>query len=134
MVEGSFGDNGQDGTDCQDYILQKMQNSETPGHPQDRNDAGQTYTTVKESITTTEQELATWLKHSETPPKWTTAEAAERNADSTIPMNILTVRCRWNKADVKLSYAIKKVQKKFDHITRFHCGFCRGLVGQTRPP
>lgn len=46
-------------------------------------------------------------------------------------MSVVTIRNRWflPGGDVYLKEVIKEVRKAFPGIKRFHCSFCRGLVG-----
>ncbi|MEH3106338.1 MAG: hypothetical protein PGN09_03375 [Sphingomonas fennica] len=49
-------------------------------------------------------------------------------------MSVVTIRNRWSLmgGDVYLHDVIKAVRKEFPGIKRFHCSFCRSLVGDDK--
>jgi len=49
-------------------------------------------------------------------------------------MNVVTIRNRWNSSDVWLKDVVATVRKAYPGINRFHCSFCRSLVGDNNAP
>lgn len=44
-------------------------------------------------------------------------------------MSVVTIRNRWSGGDVYLKDVIKAARKELPGMKRFHCSFCRSLIG-----
>lgn len=47
-------------------------------------------------------------------------------------MNVLTVRNRWWRSDLSLETAVTEARAAMPSLIRFHCSFCRSLIGDDK--
>jgi hypothetical protein len=128
-VIDSYGDKGEDGRTCVDYLLSKYQNSEkTTGFHEKHSKSNETYTSIRTAITDEERKFATTIQKLQT-ATGVRREALANTAVQISAMNVMTIRNRYNKADIKLSYAIQEARNAIPTLKNFHCSFCRSLIG-----
>lgn len=117
--------NEQDGSVCMNYALSKFQ-----GRHGNLNKP-ETYQKIADRIAMIDEDQAkrytVWLKSEDTDLK----QMVLGGIDSQRAMNVVTIRNRWflPGGDVYLKDVIKEVRAAFPLIKRFHCSFCRSLVG-----
>jgi hypothetical protein len=117
--------NEQDGSECMNYALSKFQ-----GRHGDANKP-ETYAKIADRIAMIDENQsnrhAVWLKSTNPDLKQMLFEGINRQR----AMNVVTIRNRWflPSGDVYLKDVIKEVRDAFPLIKRFHCSFCRSLVG-----
>ena len=98
--------------DCPDYILSKYQGS--------HNNNNETYKSILAEIgieDTNFEKVSARGTAGAAQLKWVGA------------MSVLTIRNRFLRADVNLSYVIKMALEAMPTLTTFHCSFCRGMIG-----
>ncbi len=138
---------GTDPTTTFDYSLSKYQNSEKTGRFRDimkkidgdygkHNQAAENYTAIMTEIQKQDNKVKRFqgvIDNPNSKPK-SVELAVEQLKMVSGAMNVLTVRNRFNKSDVSLSYAIAEVIKRRPSIVNFHCSFCRGLDTEDNTP
>lgn len=103
---------------CLDYELSKYQGRHSG--------ANESYDSIMDQVNRTARNHTLDVKE-------VFAGKREVSRATKIPVHVITVRNRWNKSDVNLSYVIKEVLKAKPGIHTFHCSFCRSLVGDDNP-
>lgn len=121
------------GGNCVDYVLSKYQGSHggTAGKP------AETYSSINKQLEADSDMLTRQFealfseKLQLSPKKQEVVQKTVKNILTTPTMNVVTIRNRWNMVggDIYLKDVIKAVTKQFPGIKRFHCSFCRGLIG-----
>jgi hypothetical protein len=115
------------GAECYNYALSKYQGSHggTKGKP------AETYDSINKRIKYNNQRLADHFKTATTSSNQKLVNLNIQAILKSRTMSVLTIRNRWFMAggDAYLKDAVKEVLKAFPGIKRFHCSFCRGLVG-----
>ncbi len=98
--------------DCPDYILSKYQGS--------HNTNNETYESILAEIGIED------TKHAKVSARGASGAAQLKWVGA---MSVLTIRNRFLRADLNLSYVIKEAVAAMPTLTTFHCSFCRGLIG-----
>jgi len=115
------------GKDCTNYALSKYQGSHggTDGKP------AETYASIHRRVQYNNQRLADYFKTATTSSNQKVVNLNIQTILKSRSMSVVTIRNRWflPGGDVYLKDVIKEVTKAYPGIKRFHCSFCRGLVG-----
>jgi hypothetical protein len=115
------------GADCYNYALSKYQGSHggTNGKP------AETYGSINKRIKYNNERLANHFKVASTSNNQKLVNLNMQAILKSRTMSVLTIRNRWFMpgGDAYLKDAVKEVLQAFPGIKRFHCSFCRGLVG-----
>jgi len=119
--------NPQDGRQCLNYVLSKYQGSHggSPGKP------AETYEKIKNRVKFNDDTLSERFTKLTTTQKPKEGEIILKSILAYKTMSVVTIRNRWflSNGDVYLKDAIEEVRKALPGIKRFHCSFCRNLVG-----
>ena len=119
------------GGDCFNYALSKYQGTHggTEGKP------AETYESINRRIKYNNERLSNHFKVATTSDKQNIVKMNLEAILKSRTMSVLTIRNRWfmSGGDAYLRDAIKEVRKAFPGIKRFHCSFCRSLVGDENP-
>lgn len=113
------------GKQCTDYELSKYQGRHggSPGKP------AETYGRIANRINYVDDNLAQLFKIASTSTNEKVAKSAMKNIQDSRSMSLITIRNRWNSQNVYLKDLLPMVLKSYPGIKRFHCSFCRSLVG-----
>lgn len=119
------------GSECFNYALSKYQGRHggTPDKP------AETYERISNRMKYNNERLQ---NHFNVATTSSNQKIVKMNLDVILKsrtMSVLTIRNRWfmSGGDAYLKDAIKEVLKVFPGIKRFHCSFCRSLVGDENP-
>ena len=113
------------GDDCVDYELSKYQGRHggKPGQP------AETYDRIAKRIGYNDDSLAQLFTAATTSKNDKVVDTVMKQILNSRSMSVITIRNRWNSKDVYLKDLVAMVLKEFPGIRRFHCSFCRSLVG-----
>lgn len=115
------------GAECFNYALSKYQGSHggTPGKP------AETYERINNRIKYNNERLANFFNTATTSKNQKVVNQNIQAILKSRSMSVLTIRNRWfmSGGDAYLKDAVKAVREAFPGIIRFHCSFCRSLVG-----
>lgn len=119
------------GKDCFNYALSKYQGS----HGGSEGKPAETYESINKRIKYNNERLANHFKAATTSQNQKVVNQNMQAIMKSRTMSVLTIRNRWFMAggDAYLKDAIKEVREAFPGIVRFHCSFCRSLVGDDNP-
>jgi hypothetical protein len=106
---------------CIDYILSKYQGR--------HNSAGETYDSISGKIGSEDDMIAKLLDRIANAKSDQARNVAQWNLPSYKSMSVLTIRNRWWRSDLSLRSAVEAAKKAMPSLKRFHCSFCRSLIG-----
>jgi hypothetical protein len=110
---------------CFNYELSKYQGSHggTEGKP------AETYESINRRVEYNNDRLMSAFNTAITTKNQKVAQNNLKAIMSSRSMSVVTIRNRWFSQNVYLKDVIKAVRKESPSIKRFHCSFCRSLVG-----
>ena len=103
------------------YILSKYQGR--------HNESGETYERIAGKIESEDQSIGNLLDRIAKAKDDKGRERAQDQLKMYKSMNVLTIRNRWWRSDLSLESAVTAAKKALPSLTRFHCSFCRSLIG-----
>lgn len=114
-----------DGNQCLNYVLSKYQGSHggTPGKP------AETYERIANRVKYNDDTINERFQKLLTTTKPDLGERLLKSILQYKTMSVVTIRNRWSGSDVYLKDVIKAVRKELPGMKRFHCSFCRSLIG-----
>lgn len=135
IMKGNFQDAGSvfSGNKCIDYELSKYQGRHggQPGKP------AETYDSIASTVEDEDRRLVRQFEKMLAAAGKGNQQMAKGAIDQITAgrtMNVVTIRNRWHSSDVWLKDVVAMVRKAYPGIKRFHCSFCRSLVGDNNAP
>lgn len=113
------------GKQCIDYELSKYQgrHAGAPGKPVE------TYERIAGRIKQVDNDLSGKFSDLLTTTNQKYAQVLLNGIQNSRSMSLITIRNRWNSQNVYLKDLLSMVLKSYPGMKRFHCSFCRSLVG-----
>ena len=113
------------GKQCIDYELSKYQgrHAGTSGNP------AETYGQISSHVQQVDKTITQKFDALITTKNAKFAEVLVRGIQNSQSMSLITVRNRWNSQNVYLKDLLSLVLRSYPGMKRFHCSFCRSLVG-----
>jgi hypothetical protein len=113
------------GKQCIDYELSKYQgrHAGTSGNP------AETYGQISSHVQQVDKTITQKFDALITTKNAKFAEVLVRGIQNSQSMSLITIRNRWNSQNVYLKDLLSLVLRSYPGMKRFHCSFCRSLVG-----
>lgn len=113
------------GKQCIDYELSKYQgrHAGTSGNP------SETYGQIASHVQQVDKTITQKFDALITTKNAKFAEVLVRGIQNSQSMSLITIRNRWNSQNVYLKDLLSLVLRSYPGMKRFHCSFCRSLVG-----